>query len=105
MLSYISLNKDCLNYKNDKYLSWYYNIDLKELENIRKIYFYDKSIVPYENISIEELNLEYETIPYFMDIEFEVDQIHENNNLKETIKEISKRQHKSKIKAKDIYTK
>ena len=105
LFQYLSLDENCANYKDDKYLSWLYHIDLKELEKIRKIYFYDKSIIPFENLSIEELNLEYETIPYFMDNEFEIDHIPENNRLKNTINEIKKRQGKSKVKAKDIYTK
>ena len=40
-----------------------------------------------------------------MDNEFEIDHIPENNRLKNTINEIKKRQGKSKVKAKDIYTK
>ena len=105
LLTYLSLDEKCINYKEDKYLSWLYHIDIKELEKIRKIYFYDKSIIPYENVSFKELNLEYELIPYFTGIEFDVDHISENNRLENTIKEINKRQIKSLIKAKDIYTK
>ena len=105
LLPYLSLDEKCINYKEDKYLSWLYHINIKELEKIRKIYFYDKSIIPYENVSFKELNLEYELIPYFTGIEFDVDHISENNRLENTIKEINKRQIKSLIKAKDIYTK
>ena len=105
MLTYLSLNKDCISYKDDEYLSWYYGIDLNELETIRKIYFYDKSIVPYEDVDIKEAKLEYELLPYSTIEDFEIDSIDPNNRLKNIRDDINRRQNKSKVKAKTIYTK
>ena len=105
MLTYLSLNKDCISYKNDEYLSWYYGIDLNELETIRKIYFYDKSIVPYEDVDVKEAKLEYELLPYSTIDDFEIDSIDPNSRLKNIRDDINRRQNKSKVKAKTIYTK
>lgn len=105
MLTYLSLDKDCISYKEDAYLSWFFDVDQKELEKIRKIYFYNKSIIPYEDVDIKEAKLEYEAVPYSVIDNFEIDSIEPNNRLKNTITDIHKRQNKSKIKAKDIYTK
>lgn len=105
MLTYLSLDKDCISYKDDDYLSWFFAVDQKELDTIRKIYFYDKSIVPYEDVDIKEAKLEYEVVPYSTIDDFEIDSIEPNNRMKNIITDIHTRQNKSKIKAKTIYTK
>ena len=105
ILTYLSLDKYCISYKDDDYLSWYYDIDLNKLETIRKIYFYDKSIVPYEDVDIKEAKLEYELLPYSTIDDFEIDSIDPNNRLKNIRDDINRRQNKSKVKAKTIYTK
>ena len=106
LISFLALDEKFMGYKNNKHLSLIYGICEKELETIKNIYFYDTSIVPYEKVRLLESKFDYDDA-YFDDTDFEFDGFNpkNNTNLQKYSEMIRLRQNKSKIKAKEIYTK
>lgn len=109
LLPYLALDNTYMAYKDDDYLSWLYQIDIKSLEEMRKMYFYDKSFVPYYYIAkFSEMNLlqfEYRTTPYVIGLQFELEGTNVRQISNDEIDRLKHRQNKSKIKASSIYTK
>lgn len=104
LVSVLALDEKFMGYKDNKYLSFIYGTCEKDLETMRNIYFYDTSIVPYENVSLLESKFDYDDTPFTYE-EYELDGISLKNNsdFQSSSKMIRLRQNKSKIKAKEIY--